>query len=90
MLRGFILGAVCAVVVLALAVYAAIATGAMPANADSRPPSLERWAARRSLHASLSRAPKVTNPLPDTSAAHDVLKGHGSAHARGGSSVEAR
>lgn len=38
----------------------------MPANADSKPPRIERWVARTSLHAALAReAPTVANPVAD-------------------------
>jgi mono/diheme cytochrome c family protein len=44
--------------------YIFISVGAMPANADAKPPALERWAAHRSLKATIARqAPKGDNPL---------------------------
>lgn len=65
MLKGFILGIVFAVLAAALAAYGMIRTGLMPANADEKPPAVEKWAARTSLHATLRRsAPKTENPLP--------------------------
>src|SRR5579875_2088223 len=65
MARGVVIGVVATVVVVALALYLGVEGGMMPANADSKPPALERWAARTSLHASLRReAPKTPNPLP--------------------------
>lgn len=65
MARGLILGAVATLVVLALAVYLAVEAGLVPANADAKPPHIERWMARTSLHAALAReAPKTPNPLP--------------------------
>jgi len=67
MLRGVILGIIFAVVATAIAGYAIIRTGIMPANADERPPHFEVWAAKTSLHATLRRsAPRVTDPLPAT------------------------
>ena len=67
MFRGVILGIILAVVATAIAGYAIIRTGLMPANADERPPHFEVWAAKTSLHATLRRsAPRVTDPLPAT------------------------
>ena len=67
MLRGVILGIIFAVVATAIAGYAIIRAGIMPANADERPPHFEVWAAKTSLHATLRRsAPRVTDPLPAT------------------------
>lgn len=44
--------------------YVFLSVGAMPANADAKPPALERWAAHRSLKATIARqAPKGDNPL---------------------------
>jgi thiosulfate dehydrogenase len=57
-----------------VAVYAGIETGMMPANADAKPPGIERWAAHASLRAAIRRgAPKTPNPvaLDDT----DLLAG---------------
>jgi thiosulfate dehydrogenase len=67
MVRGFVFGAIAALVALALCVYAGVLLGAMPANADGKPSKLERWMATTSLHATLAReAPKSPNPLPLT------------------------
>ncbi|HET6274512.1 MAG TPA: cytochrome c [Candidatus Cybelea sp.] len=64
MIRGLVIGIVATLVVIALALYFGIAMGAMPANADSKPPRLERWAASKSLQAALAReAPKGPNPV---------------------------
>ena len=68
MFKGFVLGVIVAVLAAALFMYVGIRTGMMPANADARPPQLERWAARTSLHVTLSRAPAMTDPLPATDA----------------------
>jgi thiosulfate dehydrogenase len=36
----------------------------LPANADAKPPAIERWAAHASLHAAIRReAPKTPNPM---------------------------
>lgn len=64
MFKGFLAGALFVVLVLAIGGYAALRSGAVPANADARPPKFERWAARMSLRATLVRAPSVNNPLP--------------------------
>jgi len=48
-----------------LGAYLFVVCGLMPANADARPPALERWAARKSLNATIAReAPKTPNPVP--------------------------
>ncbi|MDE2489970.1 MAG: cytochrome c [Elusimicrobia bacterium] len=64
MLKGFIAGvAACAVAGL-VGAYLFVVLGMMPANADGRPPALEKWAARKSLHATIERqAPKGPNPV---------------------------
>jgi thiosulfate dehydrogenase len=57
-----VVGTLLALVVVA---FIAIVTGMMPANADTPPWRLERWAAKRSLHATLAReAPSLKEPLP--------------------------
>ena len=67
MLRGLIAGILLTLFVAALTGYAMLRTGAIPANADARPPSLERWAARMSLKATIARgAPRVDDPLSPT------------------------
>jgi mono/diheme cytochrome c family protein len=67
MLKGFIGGIIFTVLATALAAYGMIRTGVMPANADEKPPRIETWAAKTSLHATLRRSsPKVTDPLPPT------------------------
>jgi thiosulfate dehydrogenase len=65
MLRGLIAGIVLTCVAVALTGYLIVRTGTIPANADDRPPKIERWAARMSLRATLERsAPRTENPLP--------------------------
>lgn len=67
MLKGVIAGIVFTVVASAIAGYAIIRAGILPANADERPPKFEVWAAKTSLHATLRRsAPRVTAPIADT------------------------
>lgn len=67
MFRGVISGILFTLVAIAIAGYAIIRAGVMPANADERPPKFEVWAAKTSLHATLRRsAPRVTDPLRPT------------------------
>jgi thiosulfate dehydrogenase len=69
MARGFVLGAVAALVALALCIYLAIISGLVPANADAKPSRLEAWMAQRSLRAALEReARQDPNPVPLTDA----------------------
>ena len=66
-MRNFTLGVVATLVFFALAGYAAVTTGSVPANADSPPSAIEKWAARRSLHNLLQReGPKLTIPIANT------------------------
>jgi len=65
MFRGFGLGICFTVVVLALAGYFGIRSGALPAGADQPPGKLETWAARTSLHAAVARgAQNLSSPVP--------------------------
>lgn len=67
------LGAVSIVVLLLAIAYASVALGLVPANADAKPSSLERWAARTSLHATVVRETSaVRDPLPHTAANLDA------------------
>ena len=69
MARGFVAGVVVTILVALIAVYAALQSGLIPANADSKPGGLELWVAGTSLNASLrNQAPKQANPVPLTSA----------------------
>jgi len=64
MIRGIVIGAAGIVILGLLAAYAGVEAGLMPANADSKPPKIERWAARTSLAATLRReAPTSPNPV---------------------------
>src|SRR5579863_803685 len=64
MIRGIVIGAVGVVVLGLIVIYTGIEAGLMPANADARPPGIERWAARPSLAATLRRdAPTTPNPV---------------------------
>ena len=65
MLRGVFTGILFTIVATAIAGYAIIRAGIMPANADERPPKFEVWAAKTSLHATLRHsAPRISDPLP--------------------------
>ena len=70
-MKGFILGVVVALLVIAGVGYTGVVTGTLiPANADARPGKLETWAAKTSLHATIDReAPKTAVPVPLTDAA---------------------
>lgn len=64
MARGFLLGIIVTLVAIAVLAYASVALGLIPANADAKASRLERWAAKTSLHATLSRqAPRIANPV---------------------------
>jgi thiosulfate dehydrogenase len=68
-LAGILAGALLTIVVELLLVYIVIRSGALPANADARPPGLERWIARTSLRAAIQReAPRGDNPVQPTGA----------------------
>ena len=65
MTKGFFAGIAATLAAGLLGAYAFVALGGMPANADATPPALEKWAARKSLHATIAReAPKTPNPAP--------------------------
>jgi mono/diheme cytochrome c family protein len=67
MIKGMLAGAVLTLSAGALAAYLAVAGGLLPANADAKPPRLERWAAHKSLKATIEReAPKAPNPVAAT------------------------
>lgn len=69
MVRAFILGVIVAVLAIAAGAYVILGKGVIPAGADAGPLPLERWAAHKSLHATLaSDAPKTPNPVPLTDA----------------------
>lgn len=69
MIKGFFAGLVCAVAAGLGAVYLAASLGVIPANADAKPPFIERWLAKKALHAAIDRQmPKGGNPVPLTDA----------------------
>ncbi len=65
-MKGFLLGIAVTVLVLAGIGYVGVTTGTLvPANADAAPGGLEKWAASKSLHATIAReAPKSPSPVP--------------------------
>ena len=67
MVKGIIVGIVGTIVAILVVGYIGITTGRLiPANADAKPSKLERWAASKSLHATLRReAPTTPNPLSE-------------------------
>ena len=69
MFRAVVFGALLALAALAGAGYFAASFGLIPANADEVPPALEKWMARKALHAAIGRqALKTRNPVALTDA----------------------
>ncbi len=63
--KSFWTGVLATLVLAAVGAYLFIALGLMPANADGKPPAIEKWAARKSLHVTLNREmPKGEPPIP--------------------------
>lgn len=73
-MRGFIVGFIAALVVLALAGFVAIKTGMVPARADAPPMPGERWAARTALNAAIKRE-EPQPPYPYTQTDADIARG---------------
>jgi len=68
-MRKFMAGIVTTLIVLIAGAYAFVALGCMPANADAKPPIIERWMAHTSLRASIKReAPQGPVPVALTDA----------------------
>ncbi|MDD5209992.1 MAG: cytochrome c [Elusimicrobiales bacterium] len=64
MLKGILIGVAATVLSGIAGAYLFLSLGLMPANADAKPSFMEKWAARRSLHATLSReAQPGTGPV---------------------------
>jgi thiosulfate dehydrogenase len=64
-MRGIVVGAAGALAAIGAALYLVAAAGVLPANADARPPAVEKWIARKALDAAILRqAPKGDNPVP--------------------------
>ena len=63
-MKIFFYGVLATLVVLLIGGYVFISMGMMPANADGKPPAIEKWMARKSLHASIDReSPKGAAPV---------------------------
>lgn len=68
-MKKFFAGIIVTLIGLVVGAYAFVTFGCMPANADSKPPALEKWMARKSLHASIQReAPQGPVPVALTDA----------------------
>jgi mono/diheme cytochrome c family protein len=66
-MRGFVLGVVVTVVVALVAGFTVVNFGLLSSAADRKPSHLERWAANRSLAATIARETAgLTDPLPAT------------------------
>jgi mono/diheme cytochrome c family protein len=63
MIKGIIVGFVGTALAGALGAYLIVSNGLLPANADSPPPALEKWAAKKSLHATVNRE-MIRTPNP--------------------------
>ncbi len=64
MRRGLLLGVGVTLLVLLAGALLMVTFGLVPANADASPPALERWAAKKSLRATIAReAQKGDNPV---------------------------
>jgi len=69
MFKGVLFGILTTIALGALVIYITVANGLIPANADAGLLPGERWAAYKSLHATLQReAPHGANPLAPTDA----------------------
>lgn len=67
MIKGLVFGIVGTLLVLAIVAYGVLALGLIPANADGPMLPGERWAAQKSLHATIAReALSLQNPLQAT------------------------
>ena len=65
--KGFVLGFVSAIAILIAAGYFFVTSGDLPAGQDSKPSKMEKWAAKRSLQATMRReAQGLTSPLQPT------------------------
>ena len=69
MIKAFLIGVIVTLLAVAGCIYVILGHGMIPAGADSGPMPLEKWAAHRSLHATISQeAPKTPNPVQLTDA----------------------
>jgi thiosulfate dehydrogenase len=63
MIKGIAVGIAASLVAGLLGAYLFVSLGLMPANADAPPPALEKWAARKSLKATIERE-ATSSPNP--------------------------
>ena len=64
MIKGIAVGVAATLAAGLLGAYLFVTMGLLPANADAKPPRWERWAAHKSLSATIAReAPKAPNPV---------------------------
>jgi mono/diheme cytochrome c family protein len=69
MIKVFIMGIILTIAIALVAGYLVLQNGVIPANADTNPGPIEKWAAGMSLAATLQReAPKTPNPVAMTDA----------------------
>lgn len=67
MARGFFLGVVVSIAAAIAGAYFCVTSGALPAGQDVKPGALERWAAKKSLRATIAREARgLKSPLPST------------------------
>ncbi len=65
--KGFVLGLVAAIATLIAGAYFFVSSGALPAGQDSKPSGLEKWAAKKSLQATMRReAQGLKSPVQPT------------------------
>jgi thiosulfate dehydrogenase len=65
--KGFVLGFVFAIAALVAGSYFFVTSGALPIGQDSKPGPLEKWAAKKSLEATMRReAPGLKSPIQPT------------------------
>jgi thiosulfate dehydrogenase len=65
--KGFVLGFITAIAALAAGGYLFVTSGALPSGQDSKPGKLEKWAAKKSLQATMRReARDLKSPLQPT------------------------
>ena len=68
-MKSFILGIIVTLAAMIVGGYVFVKLGAMPAGQDSKPGTLETWAARTSLAGTIGRASKgLTSPMQPTEA----------------------
>jgi mono/diheme cytochrome c family protein len=75
-MRALLAGFVLALIVVAAGAYAVVASGSISARGDVAPNSLEKWAARTSLRATIAREMPV-EPYPYASSEAGIIEGAG-------------